>query len=149
VKPLSERDIFSMKWRVRWSETDAAGIMHFSRYFVICERLEEEFYFHIGLGEKVRMAGTKIWFPRVHAHCDYKKPLMPRTIYEVALTKIELGESSIAYSYEFRNNNNREPVAWCTIVTVAVEGFPPKKIPIPNELRIILKNYGAVEKDKP
>ncbi|MEB3757032.1 MAG: acyl-CoA thioesterase [Desulfurococcales archaeon] len=143
---MKHGDIFSMKWRVWWSETDAAGIMHFSRYFAICERLEEEFYFHIGIGEKARMAGRKIWFPRVHAECDYKKPLLPRTTYEVALTKIEMGESSIAYYYEFRNDSG-ETIANCNIVTVSVTGFPPKKIPIPLELREILKAHGAVDRD--
>lgn len=142
---MSPRDIYSRKWRVWWSETDAAGIMHFSKYFAICERLEEEFYFHIGIGEKARMAGHKIWFPRVHAECDYKKPLLPRRTYEIALTSIEIGRSSITYSYEFRNSEG-EPVANCKIVTVTVTGFPPQKIPVPRELREILVKHGAVEK---
>ncbi|MEB3825187.1 MAG: acyl-CoA thioesterase [Desulfurococcales archaeon] len=145
---MGSEPIFTTKWRVWWSETDAAGIMHFSKYFAVCERVEEEFYFHIGLGEKARMRGHDIWFPRVHAECDYKKPLYPRTTYTVSITGIELGESSITYYYEFRNETG-ELVAKCSIVTVTVTGFPPKKIPIPEELRGELLKRGAVERIRP
>ncbi len=41
--------LFSIRYRVWWSETDAALMMHFSNFFRVCERTEEEFLASLGV----------------------------------------------------------------------------------------------------
>jgi acyl-CoA thioesterase FadM len=36
-------EAFRIEYRVTWADTDAAGVVNFSRYFLFFERCEEEF----------------------------------------------------------------------------------------------------------
>jgi len=134
--------VFEREYMVFWSETDAAGIMHFSNYLRVCERVEEEFYFSTGLGDKYRKPGHELWFPRVHAECDYKSPLRARQRYRVRLEDIVIGESSLVYTYRFLHPDGGH-AATCKIVVVAVTGFPPRKTRLPREMVDELLRLGA------
>lgn len=136
------KPIFEKEYMVYWSETDAAGIMHFSNYLRVCERVEEEFYFSTDMGRKYRKPSRELWFPRVHAECDYKSPLQARERYKVSLEDILIGESSLVYTYNFRHLNG-SLAASCKIVVVAVTGFPPRKTKVPREMVEKLLRLGA------
>jgi acyl-CoA thioester hydrolase len=60
---------FKSKYRVSWVDTDALGVMHFSNYFRICEKAEEEFTNLLGVSFD---HSENIYFPTVKATCEYK-----------------------------------------------------------------------------
>jgi len=108
--------LYSKRYRVYWSETDAALMMHFSNFFRVCERTEEEFLASLGVTQR-GPPGSRILMPRVHAECDYESPLRPGAIYRVDITDVVIGRSSLQYLYEFYDESSGKLSARCKIVT--------------------------------
>src|SRR5204862_3565155 len=72
--------------RVEFSETDLAGIMHFSNFFKYMETVEHDFYRSLGLKLTEKMAdGTMIGWPRVECSCEFKRAFRFEDIVEVSL----------------------------------------------------------------
>ena len=135
--------IFSKKYRVYWSETDAAQIMHFSNFFRACERTEEDFWQSMGLKFDPSLG---VIFPRAHASCDYHSPLHPGDTYRVDITRIIVGRTSITYYFQIYNEDKNKLSAECRIVAVAYSTTEKKPIPIPGQVRQLLYERGAEEK---
>ncbi len=65
---------FEITERVQFSETDMAGIVHFSNFFRYMERVEHAFFRSLGLSI-AEQGEERVGWPRVHASCDYFSPL--------------------------------------------------------------------------
>ncbi len=91
---------FSLTRSVEFSETDMAGIMHYSNFFRFMEAAEHAFFRSIGFSVAARPGSPKVGWPRVHASCDYLKPLRFEDQVEVQFRVVE--KRSKALSYEFR-----------------------------------------------
>ena len=92
--------------RVEFSETDMAGIMHYSNYFRFMETSEHAFFRSLGTSI---MDGTVGW-PRVHAECDFKMPLRFEDEVEIHLLVSEKKSKSLSYLFKFRKLNATPPV---------------------------------------
>ena len=66
---------FKVQRRVEFSETDMAGIMHYSNFFRFMETAEHGFYRSLGFSVVMPETDPRLGWPRVHAECDYRKPL--------------------------------------------------------------------------
>ena len=137
--------IYSRESRVYWADTDAARIAHFSSIFRFCEATEEEFIVSLTGGWKP----GRVIFPRVHASCDFKAPLRVHDRYRVDITDIVLGDTSITWHYKLYNLDLGREAAECRIVTVTLDPDTFQPVPIPGELRRLLLEAGAREKNKP
>ena len=74
-----DKPLLSARYRVHWSETDAAGIMHFSNFFRVIERCEEDLLASLGLMDRIVGHGIPpIVLPRVRAECWYQGPSKAR-----------------------------------------------------------------------
>ena len=139
--------LYSKRYRVYWSETDAARIVHFSNYFRYCEKTEEEFLYELAGGQynyPMREGDSEILMPRVHAECDYEFPLFPGDTYRVDIVDVVIGNKSITYSYEVYNESKGGVrAAKCSIVVVALDVKTMKGVPIPTRIREMLLNAGA------
>ena len=82
---------FKTPFRVAWVDTDAAQVVHYSNYFRFFERAEEEFYRHLGFSF-TDLHATGLWFPRVEASCQYKRPARFDDLLEVEVRIGELKE---------------------------------------------------------
>ncbi|ESQ21333.1 MAG: putative thioesterase [uncultured Acidilobus sp. CIS] len=134
--------LYSKRYRVYWSETDAALMMHFSNFFRVCERTEEEFLASLGVTQR-GLPGSRILMPRVHAECDYENPLRPGAVYRVDITDVVIGRSSLQYLYEFYDESSNKLSARCKIVAVFYDEAEGKAKEIPKELREKLLAAGA------
>ena len=61
--------------RVEFSETDMAGIVHYSNFFRYMEAAEHAFFRSIGFSVVTRNVDPPVGWPRVHAECDYRRPI--------------------------------------------------------------------------
>ena len=61
--------------RVEFSDTDLAGIMHFSNFFRFMETAEHGFFRSLGLSIFKDKTHPEVGWPRVHAECDYDAPV--------------------------------------------------------------------------
>ena len=88
--------------RVQFSETDMAGIVHFSNFFRFMERVEHAFFRSLGFsiweGHGTEAAGEDwVAWPRVHASCDFRAPLRFEEEVDVELLVEEIRARTIRY----------------------------------------------------
>lgn len=88
--------------RVEFNETDLAGIVHFSNFFRYMETVEGAFYRSFGQSVILRGHGEPLGLPRVHADCDYFKPLRFEEVFEMHLLVKEKREKAITFQIRFR-----------------------------------------------
>lgn len=87
--------------RVEFSETDMAGIMHYSNYFKFMETAEHDFFRSLGFSIVTRQIDPPVGWPRVRAWCDFKSPLHFEDEVEVQLLVENKRSKSIAYLFRF------------------------------------------------
>jgi len=88
--------------RVEFSDTDMAGIMHFSNFFRFMETAEHGFFRSLGLSIINDPAHPGIGWPRVRAECDYSAPLHFQDEVEIQLLVAEKKSKSLRYLFKFR-----------------------------------------------
>jgi YbgC/YbaW family acyl-CoA thioester hydrolase len=101
---------------VPFGDTDASGWVHFPNVFRYVEAAEHAFLRSRGLPVFDRSQGG---WPRVHAECDYRKPLTAGDAIEVRLALDKIGGTSLHWSFEIRKAD--EPAAVGKMVTVRVD----------------------------
>ncbi|MEW6303974.1 MAG: thioesterase family protein [Verrucomicrobiota bacterium] len=124
--------------RVEFSETDMAGIVHYSNFFRYMETAEHAFYRSLGFSVVTKGFESPLGWPRVHAECDYKKPLRFEDEVEIQLLVEEKKSRSIKFCFRFwKLNGGREEVARGNLVVVCVTHNTDgtmAAIPIPKEI---------------
>lgn len=96
---------FKIVRRVEFSDTDMAGIMHYSNFFRFMETAEHGFFRSLGYSIVTRNIEPPVGWPRVHAECDYKQPLHFEDEVEVQLLVSEKRSKSLGYIFRFRKLN--------------------------------------------
>ncbi len=118
---------------VEFSDTDMAGIMHFSAFFRYMEAAEHELLRGLGFSVYTEVDGVPISFPRVAASCEYASPARCEEVLEIAVTVRRVGHKSVTYGFDFshsgRNVAHGEMTSVCCRVAHAQS---PESIPIPN-----------------
>ena len=93
--------------RVEFSETDQAGIVHYSNFFRYMEACEHDFFRTLGTSIVDKTSG--VGWPRVHATCEYPKPLFFED--EFTITLRVTGKTSKSISYEFLFTKDGDEIA--------------------------------------
>ncbi len=128
---------FKVTRRVEFSETDMAGIMHFSNFFKFMETAEHAFFRSLGYSiHTVLPDGMEVGWPRVRAECSYSAPVRFEDEVEIHLLVQNISRKSITYDFIFRRLNGEEDQEVArgalTVVCVAHNGAGKMQaIPIP------------------
>jgi YbgC/YbaW family acyl-CoA thioester hydrolase len=130
---------FIITRRVEFSDTDMAGIMHYSNYFRFMEAAEHAFIRSLGFSVAPRPDAPQVGWPRVHASCDYHQPLRFEDEVEVRLRVLEKRSKALTYDFHFRKLNAPELTAVArgrlTVVCVAhLAGGRMRATTIPPEI---------------
>lgn len=131
---------FKTSFRVTWADTDAAQVVHYSNYLKFFERAEEEFYRHLGFSF-TDLHARGLWFPRVEAFCQYKKPARFGDLLEVEITIGELKEKSIRFEFNIFNKEEARLLAAGYIVALAADKQTGKATEIPEEIAKKLRPF--------
>ncbi len=106
---------FSLRKRVEFADTDVAGIMHFSNFFRFMEVCEHAFMRSIelsvhpsGVESREIDSETNVGWPRVHASCDFKKPLKFEEEVEIELVVEEIQKRTVGYAFHFWKNPDNQ-----------------------------------------
>lgn len=96
---------FTHTHRVEFAETDMAGIGHFSNFFRWMEMTEHAFLRSLGATVHGTLApeagGGGYGFARVHAECDYRKPVRFEDVLRIVLTVRNKSSKSLEYAFAF------------------------------------------------
>ena len=128
---------FKIQRRVEFSETDMAGIVHYSNFFKYMESAEHAFYRALGHSVVMKEVDPPLGWPRVHAECDYFKPLRFEDLVEVHMLVKEKKNKALTYVFRFyKLNGAREEVARgsLTVVCVAHVNGQMRSVEMPKEL---------------
>lgn len=101
---------FKATRRIEFSETDMAGIVHYSNFFRYMETAEHGFFRALGFSVVMDHFDPPVGWPRVHAECDYAHPLRFEDEVEIHLLVREKKSKSLSYLFKFRKLNGSSPV---------------------------------------
>lgn len=127
---------FSIVHRVQFSETDMAGVVHFSNYFRWMEEVEHAYFRAVGLSVAMQHSGREIGWPRVAVECEYYGPVRFEDEVELRLRVMKVGEKSFTYEVDFMHAGKQAALGKVTSVCCAVDpaqGFTA--IAIPHEVK--------------
>ena len=88
--------------RVEFSDTDMAGIVHFSRLIVFMENAEHAFMEALGASVSMEHEGVEIGWPRVFVSCEFVSPARFREIVDIHVQVLRKGRSSMTYGFTIR-----------------------------------------------
>ena len=86
---------------MEFADTDMAGIVHFSRFFVLMESVEHEFLRDLGLSVILERDGGYLSWPRLTTSCEYLHPARFEDVLDVYLKVLKVGARSLTYSFSF------------------------------------------------
>ena len=96
--------------RVEFSDTDMAGIVHYSNFFRYMETAEHAFFRSLGFSVVTDRTDPPVGWPRVHAECDYLEPLRFEDEVEIHMLVSEKKSKALSYVFRFRRLNAATPV---------------------------------------
>jgi YbgC/YbaW family acyl-CoA thioester hydrolase len=128
----SPRSEYTLRRRVHFYETDAAGIVHFSNFFRYMEEAEHALWREAGLSITNRKAG--VGFPRIATSFEYHRPLRIEDEFDVCIKVVGKSEKTMRYQCVLTKGD--EPIATgsLTIVCVTIVDGQMKAIPIPPDI---------------
>lgn len=113
---------FTVKRIVQFSETDLAGVMHFSNYFRWIEDCEHAFWRSIGLSVTHDGEMQSFSWPRVSVACEYNAPLRFEDEAELHLRVNRVGVKSIEWEVRFTRDGTQTAVGRCTAACCTIDG---------------------------
>jgi acyl-CoA thioester hydrolase len=126
---------FTVTHRVQFSETDVAGVVHFSNFFRWMEEVEHAYFRSVGLSVAMLNNEAHLGWPRVAATCDFFAPVRFEDEVKLVLRIVKLGEKSLNYEVEFTLAGKRVALGNTTSVCCQVTPEGMKSIPIPPAIR--------------
>jgi len=126
--------VFKTDIPVRWVDTDALRVVHYSNYFRYVEAAEEELYRSLGFSFKELNEKYKIAIPRVEAFCRYEAPARFGDIVTVVLRLEQRTEKMMRYDFEIKRKSDGELLCAGYLKIVGLDLVGWKGTALPAEL---------------
>jgi len=133
---------YEHRLRVRFHDTDPAGIVFFANIFVYCHEAFEEMLRALGLPLDELIRSKEQILPLGHAEADFKKPFRHGALVAVRVVVGKLSERSIRLDYELRNETG-ELLATSSMVHIAVDPATGRSTGLSPRLRAALEPHRA------
>lgn len=130
---------FCWRSRIRFSDTDASGRIHYSAMFGHMEAAEDEFLRTIGFPYAEIEPASQLSFPRVHVEAQFVGPLHYDDEVETQVTVERVGESS--FTLYFMSIANGAAVARGRITAVCMSVTTQRSTPLPDGLSEALRAH--------
>ena len=129
---------YTISRRVEFSETDMAGIVHFSAFYRYMEYAEHAFF--RSLGRSIVDTSLGVGWPRVHSSCDFRKPLKFEDELKIHLLVSAKTNKSISYQFRFSTKESEVALGAITVVCVCRnQAGEMKPVSIPNEIAALIE----------
>jgi acyl-CoA thioester hydrolase len=128
----------TIKRRVQFYETDAAGIVHFSWFFRYMEEAEHALWRENGLS--IHPEPSEIGWPRVGAACEFHRALKFEQEFDVTIRVTEITRRTMSYVCEMTQDGQK--IATGTLKIACVSKLPDgsmKSVEIPQDIAMRLK----------
>lgn len=91
----------TLERRVEFSQTDAAGLIHFSTYYIFMEAAEAELFRRLGIPLLWSEGSRTFGFPRVDCQCKFRHPLAFDEAVRIELKIEAVLANRIHYTFTF------------------------------------------------
>jgi acyl-CoA thioesterase FadM len=134
---------FIAQRQTQFAESDAAGIIHFSRLAVYVEEAEHLFFQKEGLPINLKNPESYRW-PRVRYSANYLHPVFPMEMIQIELNPVRVGTSSITWQWEIWRQERSEQAAKGEMKSVCCKWSDGQILPhaLPEGLRTKLTTAG-------
>ncbi|MBI3247565.1 MAG: acyl-CoA thioesterase [Deltaproteobacteria bacterium] len=122
-----------VRLRVRWVDTDASGIIHYTAAFRYFEVAEWEFFRKIGILD--RMKAGQFGLPRVSVNATFRSPLRVDEEIAVHIRLERIGTTSLTLALEIFRGETQCIAGAVTVVFTDAQGA---SMPIPDEVKRVL-----------
>lgn len=112
--PSMQDTIFTHLHTVTFSETDMAGIVHFSNYFKWMETAEHALLKYLGLPLFTQNEAIFYGWPRVRASCAYHAPLRFEDRIAIRVFITDLLPRAVRYKFVFHKEDNNQTIKVAT-----------------------------------
>lgn len=103
---------FTSQQRIRFEDTDAAGVMYFAQGLALCHRAYEESLLAAGVDLSTFFSpSAALAYPIVHTHMDYRQPLRCGDCVTITLAATRRNESSFDLSYRLQAQTSPDQLA--------------------------------------
>lgn len=124
-----------LKFTVPFDECDGEGIVFFGNYFRLAHRALEQYLPLIGIPWGEWFKHPEYGVPLRHVEADYMKPLRAGDTYSVAISVVEIGESSVHFQYDFADPSGNPLSRVKTSHVFVTRAGSMKKLAIPEKVR--------------
>jgi len=90
---------FHTQRRIEFVDTDLAGVVHFSRFFIFMETAEHEFLRTLGVSVAAKMDGMQLGWPRLVASCEYLSPARFEDVLDIHVLVAKKGTKALTYKF--------------------------------------------------
>jgi 4-hydroxybenzoyl-CoA thioesterase len=138
--------IVEYPFKVRWGDTDAAGIVFYPNFYKWMDEATHAYFTAIGFPTSTLYAEQQIATPLLEANCQFKSPLLFEDDVIVHSTVKEMSKKVFKISHQFIKDERivaegYEVRAWTSFKE------KPKAYPIPDYVRdkMMPKHVGSME----
>ena len=135
--------MFKHRFHAYFSETDMAGVVHFSNFFRYVEKAEEELIRSLGKSF-YEIIKSGFGFPRLEAKCSYLSPIRCGDEVEVRLKVGEIKNKTLRYNFEIHNLTTNQKSAEGYLVVIWMDLKNWRVLKIPEEFKEELKKVGMI-----
>ena len=132
--------MFVYKRKIRFQDTDAAGVIFFPNQFCLYQEAFEAFLELAGYDLAAVTKANKYHLPVVHAEADYSAPLCLGDPIEIHLKVAHIGNSSLTFQADILKRGKIH-TGGVKVVHVCISGRTRKKTPLPKTLRQKLEQF--------
>ncbi len=124
---------------VRFQEVDAAGLLFFPNFLVICHEAMEDFFGALVGGYAGLIRGRGLGLPCVALETQFIAPLRHGDAFEVQLEVEHVGKRSLQLSYRFMRGEQLCAEVRETVVVTDLEAL--KSADMPNDVRELCQHH--------
>lgn len=126
---------FHTQRKIEFVDTDLAGVVHFSRFFIFMETAEHEFLRSLGTSVAAKMDGLQLGWPRLAASCEYLSPARFEDVLDIHVLVARKGRKALTYKFFIKKGETliaRGQMSAVCCVVDPEKGF--RTIPLPGFL---------------
>ena len=125
---------FTYHRTIRFSDTDAAGVVYFANVLSICHEAYEASLAVSGINLQSFFNNSAVAIPIIHASVDLLRPMSCGDSIIILLTPQPLSEHKFEIAYQIVAVSSEQPLAKAMTRHVCIAPSTRKKIQLPDEL---------------
>lgn len=130
--------MFEYKYKVKFHDVDAAGIIFYANVFKIAHDAYQEMLYSFNLDEDY-FTSKNFAIPIVHTEADYLKPICFGDELNIQIKTVKIGNSSFILEYDFIDQDFEKKVKVNTTHVFITKDFI-KKVDLPELIKSKLKS---------